>query len=90
VNIAKELISNIADLKVYLDGQQLSYTVASRDDSWRLYFAYQHSTHTVTVALGALQNETSQIPIYIIIVAVAIAGVTILLFQTKFRRFLRK
>jgi len=52
VTIAKTLIGDINELKVYLDGNQISYAVVSTEDSFLLDFTYQHSTHEVVVSLG--------------------------------------
>lgn len=52
VAIAKTLIANIADLRVYIDGASLNYVAASTPDSWQLHFTYIHSTHSVIVNLG--------------------------------------
>lgn len=52
VTIAKTLIGDISRLNIYLDGNQMNYTVTSTDDSWLLYFTYHHSTHEVIVSLG--------------------------------------
>lgn len=49
--IAKTLLPNATDLKVYLDGKQLNYTLTSNGDSWFLTFTYSHSTHQVAVYL---------------------------------------
>ena len=51
--IAKSLVSNAAETKVYLDGIQLDYTVSSTASSWILTFNYHHSTHQVTIAMTA-------------------------------------
>lgn len=51
VTIAKSLISNIADIKVYLDGNQIEYSATSQDDVWILTFTYTHSTRYVTIDL---------------------------------------
>jgi hypothetical protein len=52
-NIAKNLVSNPENIKVYLDSKQLNYEVASLEDSWLLSFTYQHSTHQVSIDLAA-------------------------------------
>jgi outer membrane protein assembly factor BamB len=53
VSVAKSLVANVADLRVFLDGASLDYIVESNGDSWVLFFVYVHSTHNVTVNLGA-------------------------------------
>ncbi len=52
VAINKDMVSNITDLRVYLDGTNLDYTVTSKDSSWVLYFVYTHSTHNVVINFG--------------------------------------
>lgn len=57
VGIAPEMmVSNISDLKVFMDGDGLDYTLKSADDALILYFVYPHSTHNVTVDLGISQE----------------------------------
>jgi hypothetical protein len=43
VTIAKSLVSNAENVKVYLDGNQLNYEVTSNTDSWLLTFMYLHA-----------------------------------------------
>ncbi len=58
--IAKSLISNGSDVTVYLDGNQLNYTLTSTEESWVLLFNYSHSTHEVAVYMGT--NLPAQSP----------------------------
>jgi outer membrane protein assembly factor BamB len=51
VTVAKSLVANITNIRVYLDGNQTEYSIASTDDSWLLTFNYIHSTHKVAVDL---------------------------------------
>lgn len=62
VHIAKTLIDNIADLKVYLDGVQLNYTATSSDDSWLLHVTYMHSTYKVRISLGDISFPFIETP----------------------------
>ena len=50
VYVAKTLVQDASSIDVYVDGDELDYTVASTDDSWLLHFVYAHS---VTVSLGS-------------------------------------
>jgi hypothetical protein len=52
ITIAKSLVSNIQDVKVYLDGSQLAVVITEDGDSWLLRFTYTHSTHQVKVSLA--------------------------------------
>jgi outer membrane protein assembly factor BamB len=58
VNIAKTLVGNITNLKVYLDGVALQYQSTSTSDSWILTFTYSHSAHNVRVDLGTQPSPT--------------------------------
>lgn len=51
VTVAKSLVENITNIRVYLDGNQSEYSITSLDDSWLLTFDYMHSTHQVVVDL---------------------------------------
>jgi len=51
ITVAKSLIFNITNIRVYLDGNQIEYSIVSLDDSWLLTFNYIHSTHQVVVDL---------------------------------------
>ena len=49
--IAKSLSPDAQDLKVYLDGNQLNYTLSETADAWLVTFNYHHSTHHLTIYL---------------------------------------
>jgi len=51
VTVAKSLVENITNIRVYIDGNQTKYTITSTDDSWLLTLSYMHSTHQVVVDL---------------------------------------
>jgi hypothetical protein len=51
ITIAKSLVVNITNVRVYLDGNQSEYSITSKDDSWLLTFTYTHSTHRIVVNL---------------------------------------
>jgi len=50
--IAKTLISEIADVKVFVDGEEVACTPADGVNSWILRISYGLSTHTVAINLG--------------------------------------
>jgi parallel beta-helix repeat protein len=51
--IAKSLIPNGENVRVYLDGNELNYSITLTANSWLLEFTYAHSTHQVSVQLAA-------------------------------------
>jgi hypothetical protein len=57
VNIPKSLISDISDLRVYLDSNQIDYSYQSQEDGWLLYFKYNHSTHFVAISLSSSNTQ---------------------------------
>jgi hypothetical protein len=90
------LLSNISELKVYLDGNQLAYTSTSQGDLWLVSFIYYHSSHQVSVKMGVAQPAqvaAEQKPLEpwiipgtaLVVVIFAVAGVFI-----AFRKLLRK
>ena len=54
--VAKSIVTDVADIKVLLDGEEMDYYVYSSKDSWLLLFTYNHSTHVVTINLD-VQSE---------------------------------
>jgi len=65
VTVAKSLVENITNIRVYLDGNQTEYSITSIDNSWLLTFNYMHSTHQVVVDLDI--NIIPEFPLAIIL-----------------------
>ncbi len=63
VYIPKSLLNDTADLKVYLDGNQMDYTAQPQSDCWLLSITYHHSKHLVTINLGESFENPSQVSI---------------------------
>jgi outer membrane protein assembly factor BamB len=59
---AKSLIQNPENIKVYLDGNQLTYELTSNANAWLLTFTYHHSIHQVSIALTAATSTPSPSP----------------------------
>ena len=57
VTIAKNLVPNAANMKVYLDGNSIDYSVTEQANSWQLTFNYHHSSHRLTVYLPAGESS---------------------------------
>jgi hypothetical protein len=53
VYIPETVLTDISGLKVYLDSNQVQYTVQPQSEGWLLFITYHHSTHTFTVNLGS-------------------------------------
>jgi parallel beta-helix repeat protein len=51
VGIAKSLVSDTANLQVFVDGTFTECHFTSVSDSWFLHFSYSHSTHNVAINL---------------------------------------
>jgi hypothetical protein len=84
VSVAKNLLSSIQSLKVYLDGKSLDVTINSDDSSWFLSFNYVHSSHQVKIDLTASETTTSlpgiELWIGITAVIIVVVGVGLLLY----------
>jgi hypothetical protein len=88
VTIAKSLVSSVQNVKVYLDGEQLSVAITSSEDSWFLNFNYKHSTHHVRISLAAnavaVPFPSLEYLIWILlIIIIAIGGAGILFYFKK-------
>lgn len=74
--IPKTLISDISQLKAYIDGNEISFNSESQGDFWFISFGYSHSQHTITMAIQSessalTKNDSySQYLIYVIPVAI--------------------
>lgn len=66
VTVAKSLVADIANIRVYMDGRQTEFSITSPDDSWLLTFSYAHSTHQVVVDLGFAEVDTTSPAIVIL------------------------
>jgi len=88
VTIAKSLVSNPENIKVYLDGNQLNYEVTSAADSWLLSFTYTHSTHQVSINL-AINNSGTTLPSIeywtgiVVAIIVVVIGISLLVYLKK-------
>lgn len=51
VTIAKNLAADIANLKVYLDSNEVEYSIAQTSDSWIITLYYFHSLHEIVIDL---------------------------------------
>jgi hypothetical protein len=60
LHIPKSLITDPADLQVYIDGKTLTYTYQSQSDAWIVTVTYNHSTHQINVNLNAETPFTSE------------------------------
>jgi hypothetical protein len=50
--VAKTLVTDLENMRVYLDGNQVEYSLLSIDDSWCLIINYEHSTHRIVLDLN--------------------------------------
>ena len=82
--VPKSLITDVSDLKVYLDQTQLTYTYLDSGDSWLVLFNYEHSTHAVKVdfagkAAGADNLWGGFLPLGLAVVAVVVVAIALVL-----------
>jgi hypothetical protein len=89
--IAKSLTTNAQDIKVYIDGNQLNYTLTSSSDLWRLTFYYHHSTHQISINLTDNSRNNPSLDynwelLLLIGAAVGGFGATILTVWWKYRK----
>ncbi len=59
--LSKDLVPDISNLKIYLDGVGKEYEAVSLDGVWFIHLSYHHSAHTIKIALPtALPTHTFQ------------------------------
>jgi len=85
VIVAKTLVEDLNELKVYLDGNDKNYTAVSLNDSWKLHFTYHHSSLEVVVCLGRLYANNLFYTIIGISTALGIVVVIVVVYL-KFRK----
>jgi hypothetical protein len=89
--LPKSLLDDLSNLRVFLDGNSISFDTKSLDDSWFVTFHYSHSTHEVTIKMdaevenSAIKYSDSQWLPYDI-VALTIVAVSLLLTIRNFKK----
>ena len=58
--ILKQVMENITDFQVYLDGKQIQFTVTSEGEMYVLSFEYSHSSHNILIKM--LSPQTTDLP----------------------------
>jgi outer membrane protein assembly factor BamB len=94
VGIAKSVVNDAAGILVYLDDVALNYDVTSTADSWRLYFTYEHSTHSVVMNLGnttvpgdsGLEPFSAFLVVAVIITVLVVVAVGLSVYFKKHKR----
>lgn len=81
INVPKTLVADVSNLKVYLDGSEVSFNSELQIDTWVITIYYSHSVHTIVMDLSGsgtsnVDNEPSELPTYTI--AIAIAAIVII------------
>ena len=84
VYISKAFLSEISDLKVYLDDEELNYSTESQSDSWLVSFTYSHSAHQVTINMGSPTFDKSLIG-QALVIGLPLIAVVLLLAIPKIR-----
>ncbi len=88
ISIPKTLISDISDLKVYLDNNKVTFTSSLDQDTWFITISYTHSIHNIVMSLSGTQNQPNQQTPWTIIgagVAIAIIAAIVIVVSLKKR-----
>ncbi len=59
ITVSKSLVPNGNDVKITLDGANLSYELNSTETSWIMMFTYHHSSHDIVADLNIKPSATS-------------------------------
>jgi hypothetical protein len=78
VNVPKTLIKDISNLKVYLDGNEITFNNSQEADAWIITIKYNHSTHTIIMNLnGNAQSQNNSQVTWIIIATIIVSLILI-------------
>jgi hypothetical protein len=83
ITISRTIVTDINELTVYLDGNQINYTAVSTEYTWLLNFTYHHSTHKVLITLGSSQVESFADKVIVICTAIMAILLTTLLITKR-------
>ncbi|PVX26395.1 MAG: hypothetical protein CW716_06060 [Candidatus Bathyarchaeum sp.] len=88
VTVAKNLVADIDNLKVYVDSSEVEFLATETDDSWIITFDYLHSSHEVVMDLDItiIPEFSFSYILLLLIVAVSLA----FLFHKKGEKIYRK
>ena len=81
--IPKTLISDITQLKAYMDSNPIAFDSQSQGDSWLISFSYSHSTHQVLIMLASDSSIPEFSSLFVIIALIAVATTTVVVFLKK-------
>jgi hypothetical protein len=79
LTVAKSIVADVADIRVFLDGRELVYSASSSGDSWLLVFTYAHSTHDVAISFGVQKEPAPTEHFLTTLVVAAASGVSVAL-----------
>lgn len=82
VTVAKNLVFNTINIRVYLNDEQSEYSITSTDDSWLVTFDYTHSTHQVVIDLDV--NIIPEFPPFLILPLSMMATLLTVIVYKKF------
>ena len=86
VYIPKSLVDDASTVRVFLDNNEIEYTLEPGDNYNILFFRYQHSTHSITINLAngsQFGDWISYVVIAIIAGAIAFTGLFLILRKRK-------
>ena len=96
--VSKSLVENVSAIQAYIDGNPVSFTVTSTEDSWILHFYYHHSSHNIMFDLSEADissvpempkassvPEMSKAVLLLIIVALVAIGAVLMIVQKRRR-----
>ena len=84
--ILEQLMPNAENIKVYLDGNLINYTITSNENSWIITFTYNHSEHQIAIvssAQPAIPEFSSPIILPLFMIAIIIAVVVAVVYFKK-------
>ncbi len=86
VTVAKNLAADLSNFKVYLDSNEVEYSIAQTDDSWIITLGYLHNSHEIVIDLDVTVIPEFSFP-YITLLFTITASLAIILRRKTMIKF---
>lgn len=85
--LAKSLVSDLSELKIYFDGLEQSYEAISVGNRWFVRLIYSHSSHCIRICLGPDMPATTQTSfVLLVLLLTVLATMAIIVLILKYRK----
>ena len=80
--LSKALMSNASELKVFLDGKEINFTVNTVGEMQVLNFGYTHSSHDVIVSFSSVA-PIPEFPVWAVLMLIGSSALVLVVVKRK-------